>query len=244
MTDSGDNRNLDSREFLLSLVVAKDGEVFADSRQVGTRFGKRHDNVMRDIEKISSNLSRSPKPMFFKAELPDSYGRMQPAYEMTEEGFTLLVMGFTGEEAMSWKLRYIRAFNLMRAELLNRANRRQAVRQDTKKRRNELTAALKSHGVTEPREYAIVTNNIYVGLTDKTAAQLKKDRNLAPKANLRDSFTEIELVQTMLSEMLTSEVIETEDQWGVGQCSRTARHCATSVRKGVANARKTQKKLT
>jgi len=36
---------------------------------------------------------------------------------MTRDGFTLIVMGFTGKEAMAWKLRYIEAFNAMEAEL-------------------------------------------------------------------------------------------------------------------------------
>jgi len=36
---------------------------------------------------------------------------------MTRDGFTLIVMGFTGKDAMAWKLRYIEAFNAMEAEL-------------------------------------------------------------------------------------------------------------------------------
>lgn len=32
---------------------------------------------------------------------------------MTRDGFSLLVMGFTGKEALEWKLQYIRAFNQM-----------------------------------------------------------------------------------------------------------------------------------
>lgn len=32
---------------------------------------------------------------------------------MNRDGFSLLVMGFTGSEAMKWKLDYIKAFNAM-----------------------------------------------------------------------------------------------------------------------------------
>lgn len=32
---------------------------------------------------------------------------------MTRDGFTLLVMGFTGQKALEWKLQYINAFNRM-----------------------------------------------------------------------------------------------------------------------------------
>lgn len=36
---------------------------------------------------------------------------------MTRDGFSLLVMGFTGNRALEWKLKYIEAFNHMEAEL-------------------------------------------------------------------------------------------------------------------------------
>lgn len=36
---------------------------------------------------------------------------------MTHDGFTLLVMGFTGKVAMAWKEKYIWAFNAMRDRL-------------------------------------------------------------------------------------------------------------------------------
>jgi phage regulator Rha-like protein len=40
---------------------------------------------------------------------------------MTRDGFTLLVMGFTGKKAMEFKERYIEAFNNMEMELKKRA---------------------------------------------------------------------------------------------------------------------------
>jgi phage regulator Rha-like protein len=49
--------------------------------------------------------------------VPDAYGRDQPAYDLTREGFTLLAMGWTGEKAMAFKVRYIRGFNEMEAAL-------------------------------------------------------------------------------------------------------------------------------
>ena len=38
-------------------------------------------------------------------------------YLMNRDGFTLLAMGFTGKQALEWKLKYIKAFNEMEAEL-------------------------------------------------------------------------------------------------------------------------------
>ena len=51
--------------------------------------------------------------MFFESTMPDSYGREQKVYFMNRDGFSLLAMGFTGSEAMKWKLKYIEAFNVL-----------------------------------------------------------------------------------------------------------------------------------
>ncbi len=57
-------------------------------------FGKRHDNVLRDIENISSDLrTSSAAHLLLEDQRPDGYGRYQKTYDMTKDGFTLLVMG-------------------------------------------------------------------------------------------------------------------------------------------------------
>lgn len=50
-------------------------------------------------------------------------------YLMDRDGFTLLAMGFTGKEALLWKLRYIQAFNLMEQALFQQ---RSPIWQDTR----------------------------------------------------------------------------------------------------------------
>lgn len=55
--------------------------------------------------------------MFHKGETEDSYGRSQPCYFMNRDGFTLLAMGFTGKQALYWKIKYINAFNQMEKKL-------------------------------------------------------------------------------------------------------------------------------
>lgn len=41
-----------------------------------------------------------------------------PMYYMTKDGFTLLVMGYTGEKAMKFKEGYIKQFNAMEKALI------------------------------------------------------------------------------------------------------------------------------
>lgn len=40
-------------------------------------------------------------------------------YDITRDGFSLLVMGFTGQKALEWKIKYIEAFNSMERQLIN-----------------------------------------------------------------------------------------------------------------------------
>lgn len=100
------------------LLTISNGQPTASSRDIAEHFGKRHDNVLRDIENLKKDLLNFEE-MFFDTEIPDSYGRPQRAYLMNRDGFTLLAMGFTGKEALEWKIKYINAFNAMEQELRN-----------------------------------------------------------------------------------------------------------------------------
>lgn len=107
------------------LIPMDDYGVFADTKDtiransiiVAKVFGKRHDHVLRDIEKI-----RAPKSgvseKFSRLNFEPSYYRSEqnkklPCYDLTRDGFTMLVMGYTGQKAMRFKEAYIRRFNEM-----------------------------------------------------------------------------------------------------------------------------------
>lgn len=85
-----------------------------DSLQVAETFEKRHKNVIRKIEQIieeqpAQNCARCFKKVFYT----DAKGEQRPMYYMNRDGFTFLVMGFTGQKANEWKWKYITAFNRM-----------------------------------------------------------------------------------------------------------------------------------
>ena len=94
------------------LVRINSNQVVTDSRSVAEHFEKRHDHVMRDIEAYKKDVPNFGE-MFHETTMPDSYGRQQKVYLINRDGFSLLVMGFTGEKALEWKLKYINAFNEM-----------------------------------------------------------------------------------------------------------------------------------
>jgi Rha family phage regulatory protein len=80
------------------LATIKDGQVFANSRDVAEFFGKEHFNVLRDIRNLE--MPSDLKASFFQPDLrPDNHGREVNTYDMTRDGFTLLAMGFTGKVA-------------------------------------------------------------------------------------------------------------------------------------------------
>ncbi|WP_346866629.1 MULTISPECIES: Rha family transcriptional regulator [unclassified Clostridium] len=88
-----------------------------DSLFVADFFEKEHKNVLRDISKITdpkSGLSEEFARLNFEpTSYTDGCNRKQKAYAMTRDGFTMLVMGYTGQKAMHFKEMYIKRFNEM-----------------------------------------------------------------------------------------------------------------------------------
>ncbi|MBI9110099.1 Rha family transcriptional regulator [Maridesulfovibrio ferrireducens] len=103
-------------------LVITNGRPVVSSLTVAEHFGKQHKNVLQSIERLEVPIHFT-ELNFQPSEYLDKTGRKLPAYNITRDGFTLLVMGFTGKKAMQWKIRYIEAFNAMEQELLRVRNR-------------------------------------------------------------------------------------------------------------------------
>ena len=95
-----------------------DGELVVTSRQVAEDFGKQHQHVTQAIENLISENSLL-KSMMMESEYTTERGRKDKEYLLTRDGFSLLVMGFTGSRALEWKLKYIEAFNKMEQAIKN-----------------------------------------------------------------------------------------------------------------------------
>lgn len=102
------------------ILSTRNGEPVASSRQIAESFEKNHRDVLRAVDGLKEDV-RNFAQMFFETEAPDSYGRPQRTYLMNRDGFSLLVMGFTGKAALEWKLKYIQAFNEMEKKLATRS---------------------------------------------------------------------------------------------------------------------------
>ena len=100
----------------ISIVLDSEHEqLVVSSLQVADDFRKEHKTVLRNIENLAAQNCIT-KSMFYEATY-DNRGKKYPMYIMNRDGFSLLVMGFTGKDALDWKLKYIDAFNKMEKKI-------------------------------------------------------------------------------------------------------------------------------
>ena len=104
---------------LNELVIVQNNQVVTSSKKVAEDFGKRHNDVVEVIRKLlATNFSVTK---MFHEDVFEYRGQMFPMFYMNRDGFSLLVMGFTGKEALDWKLKYIEQFNAMEKALQEQA---------------------------------------------------------------------------------------------------------------------------
>ncbi|WP_277934237.1 Rha family transcriptional regulator, partial [Campylobacter hyointestinalis] len=90
--------------------------VFINSLELSKVFEKDHKNILRLIENLPNDEFRLLN--FKETERTAKFGavtRSERFYNLTRDGFSLLVMGFTGQKAYRWKIEFIKAFNKMEA---------------------------------------------------------------------------------------------------------------------------------
>ncbi len=104
------------------LTTISNGQVVVSSRQIAENFEKRHDSILRDIDNLLRGIPKIVDTLFIPATYTQTQNKQTyREYLMTRDGFSLLVMGFTGSKALEWKLKYIEAFNKMEKMLIEKA---------------------------------------------------------------------------------------------------------------------------
>ena len=84
--------------------------------------------------------------------------------------------------------------------------------------RKEMTNEWKRAGVTEPRQYASLTNILTAAWSGKTVQEYKKLKGLK-KENLRDNMTNTELVLNALAEISTTEISKATNPQGLSEAT-------------------------
>ncbi|PQJ12695.1 hypothetical protein CJD36_002825 [Flavipsychrobacter stenotrophus] len=95
----------------MELVINSGDKVTTTSVIVAEKFGKRHDNVIGDIEKL--DMPREFTLLNFKEGTYSTKTGNHKMYIMTREGFMSLMMSLTGAKAAKFRADFINAFTMM-----------------------------------------------------------------------------------------------------------------------------------
>jgi anti-repressor protein len=100
------------------LVTLVNDRAMTDSLLIAQKFGKEHKNVLKAIGEILTSAPNGAKlPIFITSTRYDTQGRPKPVYLCDRDSFLLIVMGFTGPEALVFQIEFIFAFNQMEGML-------------------------------------------------------------------------------------------------------------------------------
>lgn len=161
-----------------------------DSRLVAQMFEKEHKNVLRDIDMILSPESGFSKEFnrlnFEPIKYTDIRGRKQRCYAMTRDGFTMLVMGFTGKKAAQFKEMYIKRFNEMEQTIKTLVSAREQFPMLTEQIRLLHDSPKPYHFSNE----ADMLNRLALG---QTAKQFREARGLDKGESIRPYLTKEQL---------------------------------------------------
>ena len=193
------------------MVFEKNEEAVVSNRAVAERFDKRHDNVLRDIRVLIGGLLRNeetPGNYFVENQYQDAQnGKLYPEFLMNKDGFQLVAMGFSGDDALAWKVRYIRAFNAMEALIRERQStewlvtRKQGklIRRDETDVLAQLIEYAEEQGSTNMRKRAYV---IYTNLVNSLVGTETGQRDSVPFKTLSIiMFLEDMILHTVAEEM-------------------------------------------
>lgn len=174
------------------LVYLRNEEAVCDSLQVAEKFHKRHDKLMAEIRRMYGDLIgkvtvQNGGAKFFFESTYENRGKRYPMFLMTRDGFSLLVMGFTGKESLNWKLQYIRAFNQMEAFIREKTTQtwvetRKAGKL-TRKAETDTIQKLVKYAKEQGSKHADMLYMTYSKLANKMAGISKRDEATVMQLN-------------------------------------------------------------
>ena len=100
-------------------IIKQNGCGYIDSREVAEAIGKRHDNLLRDIEGYLRTLENSNVlkiegvNFFIKDSYSDAKGESRPRYLISKMGCEMVANKLTGEKGVLFTAAYVSRFNEM-----------------------------------------------------------------------------------------------------------------------------------
>lgn len=182
------------------LVHLENDEAVCSSLEIAEKFGKRHDKLIAEIRRMYSDLIGKGSPQnggakFFFEATYENRGKQYPMYLMNRDGFSLLVMGFTGKKALDWKLKYINAFNQMENYIREKQSQSwietRTVGKLSRKAETDVLKQLVEYAKQQGSEHADMLYMTYsklanktVGVADRDTATAKQLMNLSVTENI------------------------------------------------------------
>ena len=99
--------------------------------------------------------------------------------------------------------------------------------------RVQFVTELYDRGVQDGWQIASCTNAIYQPLLGGTAKEIKAQRNLPAKANLRENLNTLDLVSVMFAEELATRDMRAENTTGYPECKSVTERAARKVKKAL-----------
>lgn len=201
-------------------IFEKHGQLYADSREVAEMVEKRHDHLLRDIDKYIAVLEKANAPkigavkattpildsaIYFAArEYIDEKGETRRCFDCTKMGCEMIAHKLTGDKGILFTAAYINRFHEMERTLMERQSPQwQQARLEGKKTRRMETEAIKAFVAYATAAGSKNADKYYIHFTklaDKAVGIA--DRDAASTAKLLDlRVVEMIIEKAVLAEM-------------------------------------------
>lgn len=192
------------------LVYIENKKCYTDSILVGEEFDISHNNLLKKIRKIESEIDKNSfSDMFILSSKKNSQNREFDVYKMNRDGYMFLVMNISTSKAHQKKLMFIKAFNLMEQKLLSLVEPEwQKVRNQSKENRLAETDVIKEfvdYATNQGSKSAHMYYMNYSKATNKALGIIASKDN-----NTRDLLDKMQLHQLILCEDLIKRIIKSE----------------------------------
>ena len=102
----------------MQIVKSDSDQLSTTSKIIADVFGKVHRVVLKSIAELDCS-EEFRKHNFMLSYYTSPQNKKIKCYNITEEGFYFLAMGFTGKKAAKWKEEFIAEFKRLRTGMLN-----------------------------------------------------------------------------------------------------------------------------
>ena len=196
---------------------------------VGILTDKEYDDARKYWKVLKGRLKNEGSELVsfcYQLKLPAQDGKLRETDVLNTKGILLLVQSITSKKAEPFKMWLAQVGSERLDEI---ADPQKAIdravetyrqkgypeewitqRMMTIKMRKELTDEWQNRGITQEKDYAILTNEMTKAWSGMSVQEYKQLKGLK-KENLRDNMTNIELVLNMLAEVTTTELSKKEN---------------------------------